>query len=155
MNDGKIYIVITDNPGKLNGEIDAKKVETKQTEKESDLNFVKHQFYNFIESQAKQTLNYSISNYGFKTGNFQVQNDIEVGLRVLNSVKNIGISIAAGFKYGQAAGAVVAGVVAIASQAINFGESIHTANLQTNRQNYEINILRQKSGLDLYTNGSR
>lgn len=153
MADGKIYITITDEPVGNNG-TDTK--ETKEEKEKGSLfgDFAKHQFFNFIESQAKQFMNYSIGNIGNFTGNYQTQRQIQESLRIGNMVKGIGMAMIAGAKFGLP-GALIAGGIAIASQAINLAYEDHALTVQTKQQNREIDMMRKISGLDGLTNGSR
>ena len=155
MADGKIYITITDEPVS-NGK-SATDTNTKETKEEkNDLfgDFAKHQMFNFVESQAKQFMSYTIGNIGNFTGNYQTQRQMQETLRIGNMVKNIGMSMIAGSKFGLP-GALIAGGIAIASQAINLAYEDHALTIQTKQQNREIEMMRKISGLDGLTNGSR
>lgn len=158
MADGKIYITITDEPvGNKPAPKPVSKSAKKEEEEKNNLftDFAKHQFFNFIESQAKQFMNYTIGNIGNFTGNYQTQRQIQESLRIGNMVKGVGMATIAGATTFGLPGALIAGGIAIASQAINLIYEDHSLTVQTKQQNREIAMMRKISGLDGLTNGSR
>ena len=66
MADGKIYIIVTDQlPGGGGPLVPDRQSGSEKEKKDNALSdFARHKFFNFIESQAKQAINYSISNIG-------------------------------------------------------------------------------------------
>lgn len=160
MADGKIYITITDEPvsGKTTSTSTSGSTQDKKDENDNKNSlfgdFAKHQFFNFVESQAKQFISYSIGNIGNFTGNYQSQRQVQETLKIGNMIKGIAMSVVAGSKFGLP-GALIAGSIAIASTAINLAYENHTLDVQTKQQNREIAMMRQLSGLDGLTNGSR
>lgn len=147
--DGKIYITITDaRTGEVIKDTDKPTpTPTKPSEEKDKTSIAKHQLWHFIENEAKQMAQYTISNIGNFTGDYNAQRQINFGLSVLNSAKNIGLAALYG-------GPVGAGI-AVASMTINFGLQLHSENLEVKKQNHNIDQLRQLSGLDGLTNGSR
>lgn len=164
MDEGKIYITISDTRnGGGNGEITPSPTPSTPTgtsgEKEPNLlgDFVKHKFYNMVQEQTKQIINYSIANIGNFTGDYQVQREVETGVKVVNMGINLATTFAGGFiaTGGNIVGGVAAVGIMVASQTINFALQ-ETANRVSNRnQNYNIEQLRNISGLDALTNGGR
>lgn len=167
MDEGKIYITISDtrNGGNGGGGETPTPSPTPSTatgtsgEKEPNLlgDFIKHKFYNMVQEQAKQLVNYSIGNIGNFTGDYQVQREVETGVKVANIGVNLATTFAGGFI--ATGGNIVGGIAAVgfmvASQTINFALQ-ETANRVSNRnQNYNIEQLRNISGLDALTNGGR
>jgi len=159
MADGKIYITITDEPvGGTTPKPDTPtpKPDSNNENKNSLFgDFAKHQFFNFVESQAKQFISYSIGNIGNFTGNYQTQRQIQETLKIGNMAKNIGMAALSGAMTFGLPGALIAGGIAIASTAINLIYEDHSLTVQTKQQNREIAMMRQLSGLDGLTNGSR
>jgi len=166
MADENIYITITDAPitslmggvsagngGSQNiggGEENANSSLTSSTS-----GFVTHQFFNFVQNQAKQIANYSINNIGNFTGNYQTQRQVSEMLSIAGKFKNIGLATLGGFKVGGPVGAVAAGIISVASMAIGDFMQYNSTLVQTQQQNREISILRNISGLDTLNNGSR
>lgn len=150
MADGKIYITITDEPtgnGIGNGS-KRKTAEQKEKEKKEQLNY---QFYEFIKEQAIKVATYSVENIGFFTGNYQQQRDmttaISLGYKAISIGNAIGRSIAMG--------SPIPAIVTIGALAISTGLEAGKIIEQNKRDNYEINLLKQISGLNSRTNGSR
>ena len=162
--EGTIYITISDERGSGGGGAtpkptpEPKKVE-EQAQQETDNNvlgeYARVQFYNFMTSQAKQFVNYTIGNIGNFTGDYNRQRHVQQIVSIGNSLKAIGISVYAGFTAGGVVGGVIAGALAVASQGINFAYSEYSNNFAIKKQNREITELRKLVGLDSLTNGSR
>lgn len=162
MADGKIYITITDEPVSsraTSANISGAQQPDKKSENDNKNSlfgdFAKHQFFNFVESQAKQFISYSIGNIGNFTGNYQTQRQIQETLKIGNMAKNIGMATLSGAMTFGLPGALIAGGIAIASTAINLAYENHVLDVQTKQQNREIAMMRKISGLDGLTNGSR
>lgn len=157
-NTGKIYITISDERGKGVGDNEKRVKADEEREQERQQlvsGYVQHEFYSLVKNKARQIANYTIGNVGFFTGDYQAQREINSALSLASSLKNIGMSIWTGAKVAGGAGAIVAGVTTVASELITYGLQEHTANLENKRTNYNIDRLRQISGLDTLTNGSR
>lgn len=153
MADGKIYIYITTDKPKSTGET-GESTEKKDNKNKGDM-FFAHELAHFAKAQASQMVNYALNNIGNFTGDYQTQKEIQHAVQMAGSIKNIALSAYAGFRIAGVAGGVVAGGLAIASQTINFVLAEAQAQLQINKQNYEISKLREISGLNGLTNGSR
>lgn len=163
MDEGKIYITISDQ--RLGGgtpdtppQIPQDQDKDKSENKENLLgNYLKHRFFNMVQDQAKQMVSYTVANIGNFTGDYQVQREVEVGMKIVN----FGVSLVTSFVGGMTAtgGNVVGGIAGVAfmvaSSGVNFGLQ-ETANRVNNRnQNYSIAQLKEISGLDALTNGGR
>lgn len=155
--DGKIYIYITDKiPGG-----DAKPGQdavSKEDKKESTLaKYAQHRFFNFLESEAKQIVNYEISNIGNFTGNYVAQRKVQTAVSAGTRLLNIGNAASAGFiaTGGNIVGAIIGASLAVATSAITFFEQERVAQLEFKRQNYNLNILKERSGLYALDNESR
>lgn len=155
--DGKIYITISDaRTGEVikGTDVSVSNEPKKEKEKTTLSDFAKHQFFNLIEREAKQMINYSLGNIGNFTGDYNAQRDVNFALSAAGVIGSIGMGAVAGAKYGPWGAAIGAAVVAT-SQAVNYGLQLRSQNLEIRKQNYSINQLKQLSGLDGLTNGSR
>ena len=155
MNDeGKIYITISDerngNAGGTNN----------NSNNDDDNNIIsdyaKHQFIHLIKSQVLSTIQYSINNIGNSTGNYVEQREVSFAYEQLNNLIGIGVAAFAGFKYtGSPIGAAVGAGVAIVASIANMARSYNTASISNKKQNYEIEQLRKRAGLNSYIDNSR
>ena len=167
MADGKIYITITDKRPASDGPIQGAQESNTQgtsgtlsdksgkTQGSILLRYAEHQFFNFVEAEAKKFVMTTLGNVGNFSGNYAAQDDINVGLSNLSSVMGIGIAAIEGAKIGGPAGAAVGAVIGIATQEINFQMRDKIARLENYKQNKRIEKLRIRSGLDAATNDSR
>lgn len=157
-NDGKIYITISDRRfGKNKAEADEQnKVEKEKEEKNPLKEFIQHKFFNLVESQAKQAVNYSISNIGNFTGDYVEQAHVSDTMQILNTMTDIATSFIAGIKM---TGSPVGGLVAVAVSSIGRGigmvEQQYAGYVENVRQNRSIAQLRTRAGLNGSNNGSR
>lgn len=159
-----IYITITDQPYSQNGDGGSNLGANNQSSStksgssgKNAVSIIKHQFFNFVESQAKQFISYSIGNIGNFTGNYQTQRQMQEALRIGNMAKNIGMAAISGLTMtgGNPIGALVVAGIATASTAINLIYEDYSLTIQTKQQNREISMMRKISGLDALDNGSR
>lgn len=156
MADGKIYITISDERiQNKTGGTGGGSSKSEESEKEKENKWLDHEMMHFIKAQAQQMANYALNNIGNFTGDYQTQREIQASLSMIGVISNIGISAIAGFKYAGVGGAIVGAGISIASQGINFALSEATAQVQIKKQNYEIERMRDISGLNGLTNGSR
>lgn len=153
-NDGKIYIIITDEQSGGGKKPEKTPEEKKEERKQKESSFIKHQFYNFVESQAKQFVGYAINNIGNLTGNYITQNNIQATLNLANTLKGIGLSTLVGAKYGPV-GAAAGLVLSVISTGINYAYADFSYGVQVKQQNRQVKELQKLSGLDALTNGSR
>ena len=155
--DGRIYITISDT---REGEVikgtkevaPKKEKEPKPAKPKLDTEtkystIAMHQFIHFMQNEANQMVQYTLGNIGNFTGDYNTQRQIDFA----KSAINVGGSIVVGAMAGGVVGAILAG----AGQTINFGLQLHSQNFAIKKQNYNISQLRQLSGLDGLTNGSR
>lgn len=157
MSDGKIYITISDTrTGEVikDTNISVASGDKKKKEETTLKDFVNHQFFHLIENEAMQMVQSSLGNIGNFTGDYNAQRQVNNTLSGLNTLKGIALGMVAGAKYGPF-GAIVGGATVATTQLINFGLRLHSENVEIRKQNYSINQLKQLSGLDGLTNGSR
>ena len=158
-DDGKIYILITN---KLPGGTQPTPTPTPdggsgtESDNESALSkFAMHQFFNFVESQAKQAVSYSISNIGNFTGDFNEQRQVTALMTLAGKAISLGTSIVAGAKIGGVPGAIVAGVFATSSMIIQDVRAERLKSFADAKKNHQIEQLRQRSGMYSLMDGSR
>ena len=159
-NDGKLYIIVTDHlPSGDNGQIDPN--EKKEDKKESPLlKFAQHQFFNFVESQAKQALSFTVSNIGNFTGNFEAQRTASVLVELAGRAANIATSAVTAFAAGGGGytGAIAAGIAvatSVASYTISDVRAEYMRAWEDKKKNYAIENLRKRTGMYSLMDGSR
>ena len=155
-NDGKIYITISDRRfGRNKAEADEQNKQEKEDKKEQTLkDFVSHKFFNMIESQAKQAVNYTISNIGNFTGDYIKQAQVSNAVQIINFGIELGTAALAGSKFG-APGAIAAVAIVATGKLINTGEQLYSQYIENTKQNRDIAQLRTRAGLNSSNNNSR
>lgn len=156
MADGKIYITISDERNG-NGGIGSNGSNDTPTTKTTPFNqYIQQQFNDLIKTQSQQVVNAALGNVGFLTGNYIAQRKINETISIANSLRTIGLMAYGGFKVsGTVAGAAVGGAFALVSLATSVIISDTKAHIEVNRTNQQIDRLRDISGLNNLTNGSR
>lgn len=154
MADGKIYITISDTRGGSGAGV-SNDTDNKEQKQQTLDQLIKHNFFNFLDSQAKQAINYSIGNIGNFTGNYQAQRNAEQQLAAVNFLINLGSAIYTGFKTGGGPGAAIAAAVTIGSQTINMAYSYRSESFENKKINRNIDMMRKRLGIEGLTDGSR
>lgn len=160
MADGKIYITISDTRGGSGAGV-SNDADTGGSDKNQTIaDFAKHKFFHLIESEARTFVNYSIGNIGNFTGNYQMQRDVQQTFGILSEMINIGSASVTAFKAfkGGTQGAIAAAITAaatIAGKAINFGMKEYQEQFENRRTNRNIELMRNRLGLEGLTNGNR
>ena len=105
-------------------------------------------------ASMKREINYSIAQYGNQTGNYIAQAEMQVAMEGVNNILSVALATAAGFKYGQAPGAIIGAAIATGNIAINYFNQYRT--LQTNIAKLDTyaNKMRERAGT-ISSNGSR
>lgn len=152
MPDGKIYITISDR--RLDGDTTPEE-EQKKDESKDFGSYLIHKALDFAKQEAQQFVNYSISNIGNFTGNYEAQAHIQEAIRGVNILTNIGMSALAGFKLFGGAGAAAGAIFAFASQSVNMAMGEYQQWFANKKMNHNIDMVRQLSGLNQLTDGSR
>lgn len=155
MEDGKLYVIITDKTGgggdgKPDGEKDKDKEESNPL-----ADYAKHQLMHLVKSTTSKAVNFGVSQIGNLTGDYALQNQVENVKNTINALVSIGLLAYAGGKIAGPIGAVIGAGVSVVNQVVDYGISIATQNINTMKQNYQIDMLRIRAGLDGSTNGSR
>ena len=162
MADGKIYITISDSRGGSGAGVssDADGASAGNKKEKSIGKFVQKRFFDLVESEAKQVVNFSIGNIGDFYGNYQTQNDIQSAMRGVNFIINLATSAGGAFvTFGGGVQGAIAAAVAVAattiSTGVNLGMEIQKDKFNNRRINKNIEIMRQRIGLEGLTDGSR
>jgi len=162
-NDGKIYIIITDdrNGGKAPG-LQPNVIQTTSSSGSSNssgsnmvLSYAAHKFFGLIESEAKSTMLFSLHNVGNLTGDYIEQKDINRGLQSLNFLSSIGTAAIAGTTTFGPIGGIIAATVVTASKIFSSLRENRLNIIENNKVNYSIEQLRARAGLNVLTDGSR
>ena len=157
MADGKIYITISDTRGGsgtgVNNEADT--VNESSKKENAVAQYARHRFFNFVESQAKQYVNYTVSNIGNFTGDYTAQRNIEEAMTVGGMLLNLGTSVIAGAKMGGPYGAIIAATITVGSKLIEFGYREKSEQFQNRKTNRNIDMMRNRLGLQGLTDSSR
>ncbi len=152
-NDGKIYITISDRRfGTNKAEADEQNKNDKKEETLQD--FVKHRFFNMIESQAKQAVNYTVNNIGNFTGDYIKQTQVSNAVQIVNLGIEFGTAALAGSKFG-APGAIAAVAIVAVGKTITTAEQLYGDYIENRKQNRDIAQLRTRAGLNSANNNSR
>ncbi len=163
-NTGKIYIIVTD---KLpSGETPTPEgIKNPAEKKDPDSLFAhwaKNQILGLIKQTAVQQINYSLNNIGNFTGNYELQTQVGNARKALNILRSIGSSTIAGAQVGSAAGpwgAAIGAAIGLLTSGVSASVSLlqehNSLMIQNRKTNNEIAILRERSGLNQYTDGSR
>lgn len=159
-NDGKIKIIITTGdvggkPGEP-GTGDSNKEKEKDKKENSLGSYIEHQFYNLIKEQAMNNINFAVNNIGNFTGDYQTQRTTSASISFVKKFINLGTAFAAGTKAtGSPIGGVIAASVAAVGDMISLQQLWFTNQVEQKKANYEIAQIRNRSGLNSLTDGSR
>lgn len=154
----KIYITISDKRGSgTRGQSDTTAKTTEEEKEDNALSkYLQHQFFATIKSQTKQAVRYAVNNIGNFTGDYQTQRQMQSVVSLADFMVDLGTSAYTGLKLsGSPIGAMVAVGINLATSAINLAEQNAVGRVENKRLNYTIDVLRQRSGLDTLTDGSR
>lgn len=163
MSDGKIYIIVTDKypggqPGPGPSPMPTPEQSTvTETNNESLLQkYAFHKTFDFLEAQAQKAINYTISNIGNFTGDYDKQRQVQSSVTAIKTLMNIGTAAYAGFvATGNPIGAAIGAVIATGSLLINAAYEQHSLEIQQKKNDYAIAQLQQRSGLNTLIDGSR
>jgi len=161
--DGKIYITISETPvGNGGGTTPtpqptppAPSPKPQETSEEKALKWEQQQLFDFAKGQVKQMVNYTLGNIGNFTGDFYTQRSINDHLQVGSTLLNIGNSAINGLKMGGVQGMGIGLLVATSSVAVNMVLGDISKAVENKKRNRDIEMIRNLSGLNVLTNGSR
>jgi len=157
MKDGKIYIVVTDDPSGGQGTPPESKPKKKKDSKEILAHWARDKVISETKQLINTAVNFQINNIGNFTGNYLVQANIQETISAARSIAGIGTAAAAGFvaTAGNPLGAVIGASIAILNTGISYGQQIYLQSVQQAKADRELAILRERSGLNQWIDWSR
>lgn len=153
----KLYITISDERGKGGGTpIPTPEPKPKQEEEKDGLlrRYVEHEAFHLLKQQVSQGVNFALGNIGNFTGNYLVQRDVNNAKQFVSDLLSIGTLTLAGAKFGLPGAAVGFAVGVISNASSKVYQAIETS-VETQKQNYAIEQLQNRSGLNTTKDGSR
>ena len=159
MTDGKIYIIVTDKLP-AGGAEPQPGVETEKKEKKSDkdilMHYAKNKLIETVKSAASNAVHFSLGNIGNFTGDYITQRQINNNLQMASELMSFGATVWAGFKVtGSPWGAAIAAAGWAVQKGLSIGEQLVTLNVEKTRVNYNIEQIRNRSGLNSHMNWNR
>lgn len=158
--DGKIYIIVTDKP---QGGVTPMQTTTGSgsgTRKDKDgkdlfTHWAMDKILNTAKQVATSSIMYSINNIGNFTGNYQRQATIQESVAVVRGMMSVGLAGLAGLQVGGPVGAVIGASMALINKTVSYAQDEYSRYIQQKKTDYAIAQLRDRSGLNRYTDGSR
>lgn len=156
---GKIYITISDTRGGSGNGVSNSSdtgyqsgssgaASSSGSSSESAFKIIaKTQFANFVINQTKSVVAYAIGNIGNFTGDYVAQHNIQTGLQHISIIGNI----VNAYKEGGILGGIIATASPFAADLMRMNREI----IQNKKVNREIDMIRQRSGLNTLKDGSR
>lgn len=160
MTEAYKIIIQTNNSGESTQKVpiagnnnDSNSTSSNNTQSDKKNNIVGYVAYKkYVAPFVKQGIEYSISTVGLRTGNMERQQRMQSAYNIGSQIFGIAESIAIGAMMGGVAGAVVGGVMSVATTAISYAQQQNTINIKRNLENQTINMLNVRSGA---INGNR
>lgn len=154
-NDGRLYITISkQKPSNKVSDDSSGNGEAKDSV--SLKTFAANQLANLITRETKKSLNYAISNVGTFTGDHRLQQDVQEAFAVGEAVSQVGMAFVSGTLLTEnPIGGLITATINVAGQITNYGLSEQQAIFAVKRNNYEIEQLRNVSGMNALKDGSR
>lgn len=157
MEDGKLYVIITDKrPSDQQGNGLPGGTDKRDNQK-SLQNWISDKFYDVIKDTVKNTVNFTVNNIGNFTGSYENQRIVQNAVQLSNRLLNIGTAAMGGFVATgfNPIGAIVGASIAVINQGIQVGEEYLSTKSQQARYNMKVNKLKERSGLYSLGDGSR
>lgn len=155
LGNDKIYITISNKSGgNGNGDGDSKKNKEKDPSKELK-SYLVHQSLDLIKSKTLSAIDKSINRIGTFKGDYISSREAQYAQAMVKQGMSIVSSMVAGATIGGGIGAIAGGAFAFGSILVDNVQDIIDYNHAYNMQQYEIDLLRQRSGLNSTTNESR
>lgn len=156
-NDGKIYITISDRRDGDGPGLPNNVQENEEKDKFSLATYAGTVLMKTLVNNTKKTVMYTINNIGNFTGNYRLQKDISEAIQLGESVLSIGRSFLAGTIV--SGGNPIVGLIAagadLIGQGVNLALQENSSLFAIKMQNYEIDKIRELSGLNTLKDGSR
>jgi len=157
--DGKIYIIVTDKPqgGVTPSTVTQTGGSARKDKDGKDLftHWAMDKILNTAKQVATSSVMYSINNIGNFTGNYQRQATIQESVSVVRGLMSVGLAGLAGLQVGGPVGAVIGASMALINKTVSYAQDEYSRYIQQKKTDYAIAQLRDRSGLNRYTDGSR
>ena len=155
MANDKLYITISNkSDGNGTGDSDSKKKKEKDPAGEFK-SYLVHQSLDLIKSKTLSAIDKSVNRIGTFKGDYIASREQEYAIAMVKQGMSIGSSMLAGLAIGGGIGAIAGGAFAFGSILIDNVQDIIDYKQAYNVQQYEIDLIRQRSGLNSTTNESR
>ena len=158
----KLYITLTDNRGQgenggTNGKPTPQSTASNQSNNSNDnalMRYAEHQMFHLVKSATTRAVNFSLANIGNFSGDYIAQRNVNAIKQEIEGVITIGMTTLAGAKYGPV-GAAIGFVVGVSSLAMGTVFEEITNSFENSKANFNIEMLRERVGLNTIYDGSR
>lgn len=156
----KLYITITDKRGDGGSGIptpspsDSSSAKKKQDDDSLLKRYAEHELFHLVKSTAMKSVNYAISNIGNFTGDYIIQKNVSYAKGIVSNIMSVGMTTLAGAKFGPV-GAIIGFVAGTSSIAIGSVFEDMSNRADNAKNNFNIEMLRERVGLNTIYDGSR
>lgn len=158
-NKSKLYITISDErgggtptPGPTGTDDGGKK----EQEKSGMLGrYAEHEMFHLVKNTALKTVNYTLGNIGNFTGDYITQRKVNYAKGVISNIMKVGQATISGAMMGGPVGALIGFGIGTANIVVDSVFEFISNTVETAKQNYEIDQLRIRAGLNTTYDGSR
>ena len=155
MANDKLYITISNKSGgNGSGDSDSKKKKEKDTASEFK-SYLVHQSLDLIKSKTLSAIDKAVNRIGTFKGDYISSREAQYALSMVKQTSSIISSAVAGATIGGGIGAIAGATFAFSSILVDNVQDLIDYNHAYNMQQYEIDLIRQRSGLNSTTNESR
>ena len=155
MANDKLYITIS-NKSRDNGSGDSDSKKKKEKDPAGEFkSYLVHQSLDLIKSKTLSAIDKSINRIGTFKGDYISSREAQYAIAMVKQSMSIGSSMLAGFAIGGGIGAIAGATFAFSSILVDNVQDIIDYKQAYNVQQYEIDLIRQRSGLNSTTNESR
>ena len=155
MANDKLYITISNKSGgNGSGDSDSKKKKEKDPASEFK-SYLVHQSLDLIKSKTLSAIDKAVNRIGTFKGDYISSREAQYALSMVKQTSSIISSAVAGATIGGGIGAIAGATFAFSSILVDNVQDLIDYNHAYNMQQYEIDLIRQRSGLNSTTNESR
>ena len=155
MANDKLYITISNKSGgNGSGDSDSKKKKEKVPASEFK-SYLVHQSLDLIKSKTLSAIDKAVNRIGTFKGDYISSREAQYALSMVKQTSSIISSAVAGATIGGGIGAIAGATFAFSSILVDNVQDLIDYNHAYNMQQYEIDLIRQRSGLNSTTNESR
>ena len=155
MANDKLYITISNKSG-VNGSGDSDSKKKKEKDPASEFkSYLVHQSLDLIKSKTLSAIDKAVNRIGTFKGDYISSREAQYALSMVKQTSSIISSAVAGATIGGGIGAIAGATFAFSSILVDNVQDLIDYNHAYNMQQYEIDLIRQRSGLNSTTNESR